>query len=772
MDEKTFFDEKWKAIEKIGEGSFGVVYKAVKKQYGIESYSAIKQIMIPHEEREYSRMKSEGFTESDIDKSYDDLVGKWIEEIEFLNQFKDNQNIVSIEDFEVLKRKDKNGRIINIRMELLNNIDDYVLNKTITDKDVLKMALDILNALDDCEEKKVVHRDIKPDNIFINSRGIYKLGDFGVAKNIEKTVSDMSKRGTDNYMAPELYKGEKGSKSVDTYSLGIMLYKYFNNNRLPYLPDYPNEIRYQDRENAIENRMNGKELKPPAKASNNIAKIILKACSYRPEDRYTCALEFRKDIEKEYIQITNPMNLFDFQNNEEIEVSYDKTSNIFSNASNIKTSYDKTVYLFEREKSESNNKKINDENIINEKTEEIKENQEVKNKVEEVRSFEKNIETKQETKDNQKSDFQSSELKKSSVQNKKSLITIGILGIFLIIVLILIIIPKNSGKDKSNINVSENNPEQDVYRELNVSEGMKKAVKENLSIAIPNEFELYQEDYYTYTNKKGTINETFNRIDISARNINSLREECHKADTYLEFYKTELNYNESSVYSDVKSVDINGQTWLKMRETKKKEKSISIYDYYVIVYDEKLYEVRIICTNNNNNQESVIDMSIFDDTINSLTLNKINSDNRNIENLKIKIPTDLKFNDLFWYRRPTEYRDGLSFDYSVDISIYGKNRSRTIEEQIKYYQERAQKENATVSEVATEQINGNTWTKLEKIKKIEGEYSINYYYLINNEENIYIVDFSASARGKGATEELDTQYFENMVNSIKNSLQF
>ena len=338
--------------------------------------------------------------------------------------------------------------------------------------------------------------------------------------------------------------------------------------------------------------------------------------------------------------------------------------------------------------------------------------------------------------------------------------------------MILIIIPKNSGKDKSNINVSENNPEQDVYRELNVSEGMKKAVKENLSIAIPNEFELYQEDYYTYTNKKGTINETFNRIDISARNINSLREECHKADTYLEFYKTELNYNESSVYSDVKSVDINGQTWLKMRETKKKEKSISIYDYYVIVYDEKLYEVRIICTNNNNNQESVIDMSIFDDTINSLTLNKINSDNRNIENLKIKIPTDLKFNDLFWYRRPTEYRDGLSFDYSVDISIYGKNRSRTIEEQIKYYQERAQKENATVSEVATEQINGNTWTKLEKIKKIEGEYSINYYYLINNEENIYIVDFSASARGKGATEELDTQYFENMVNSIKNSLQF
>lgn len=107
MEEKSFFDGKWRAVEKIGEGSFGTVYKAEKRQYGIVDYSAIKQILIPQSEKEFSILKSEGMTQSDIEKSYDNQAKKWIEEIKFLTQFKDNENIVSIEDFEVVERKDR-----------------------------------------------------------------------------------------------------------------------------------------------------------------------------------------------------------------------------------------------------------------------------------------------------------------------------------------------------------------------------------------------------------------------------------------------------------------------------------------------------------------------------------------------------------------------------------------------------------------------------------------------------------------------------------------
>ena len=357
MEEKSFFDGKWKAVEKLGEGSFGTVYKAEKKQYGITIYSAIKQIIIPQSNKEYSILKSEGMTKSDIEKSFDNQVKKWVEEIEFLNQFKDNESIVSIEDFEVLERKDTPGRIINIRMELLQNIDDNILGKVATDKKVLKMALDILNALEDCEEKNIVHRDIKPDNVLTNGKGIYKLGDFGEAKSIEKTVSNMSKKGTENYMAPEIYKGERGSKTVDTYSLGIMLYKYFNNNRIPFLPNYPDQITFEDRENALYKRMSGEKMPSPAKATEGIAKIILKACSYKAEDRYKSAMDFRNDVEKEYNAIQVPTRLFDFQEGEiEKEESlsqYDKTSGIFDDEKE-EDKYDKTSGIFDNELNENN----------------------------------------------------------------------------------------------------------------------------------------------------------------------------------------------------------------------------------------------------------------------------------------------------------------------------------------------------------------------------------------------------------------------------------
>src|SRR5699024_5575777 len=118
----------------------------------------------------------------------------------------------------IIKRKNEIGWIVNIRMELLENVDNYVLENNITDKEMLKMAIDIATALQDCEANNIIHRDVKPDNIFVNKKGIYKLGDFGIAKHIEKTVSNMSKKGTENYMAPELYKNEKGNKTVDTYS--------------------------------------------------------------------------------------------------------------------------------------------------------------------------------------------------------------------------------------------------------------------------------------------------------------------------------------------------------------------------------------------------------------------------------------------------------------------------------------------------------------------------------------------------------------------------
>ena len=311
-NEITFFNEQWKEVELIGEGSYGKVYKAKKEEFGLTAYSAIKQIEIPQGKAEIQTLKTEGMTQDGITRYYEKSVQKWIDEIKFMSIFKDSENIVDIEDYEILKKKNEIGWIINIRMELLQNLDLYILEHNLTDKEILKMAINVSTALEDCEENNVIHRDIKPDNIFVNSKGVYKVGDFGIAKHIDNTVSNMSKKGTENYMAPELYKNEKGNKTVDIYSLGIMLYRYFNYNRLPFLPNYPEEVTMEAREEALYKRISGEKMPVPQNASREIAEIILKACSYYPKDRYANATELKEALQEEYNKIKKPRILFNF----------------------------------------------------------------------------------------------------------------------------------------------------------------------------------------------------------------------------------------------------------------------------------------------------------------------------------------------------------------------------------------------------------------------------------------------------------------------------
>lgn len=69
-----------------------------------------------------------------------------------------------------------------------------------------------------------MHRDIKPDNILINSKGFVKLTDFGICKQLDETAGLLkSFVGTMTYMSPERMEGENYSYKGDVWSLGIIL---------------------------------------------------------------------------------------------------------------------------------------------------------------------------------------------------------------------------------------------------------------------------------------------------------------------------------------------------------------------------------------------------------------------------------------------------------------------------------------------------------------------------------------------------------------------
>ena len=288
---------EWKIVEKIGEGSFGKVYKAQRSERGKFFYSAIKVINIPGSQSELNSVRSEAGDDQSVREYFRNLVEECIQEISTMEYFRGNSHIVSVEDFKVMEYLDDIGWEISIRMEYLTSFMDYCAEKLLTEKDVIKLGLDLSKALGYCRKLNIIHRDIKPENIFVSRFGDFKLGDFGIARELERTMSSFSKKGTYSYMAPEMYKGEKYDSRVDIYSLGIVLYKLMNRNRLPFLNLEKQFITYRDKENALARRMSGEPLKKPADAGEMFSGIILKACAYKPEDRYQTPEEFYNDLD-------------------------------------------------------------------------------------------------------------------------------------------------------------------------------------------------------------------------------------------------------------------------------------------------------------------------------------------------------------------------------------------------------------------------------------------------------------------------------------------
>ena len=280
----------WYVDSQIGEGSYGKVYKVHREEFGNIYTAAVKMISIPKDDNELRQAKSDGLDSVSAKSYFHAFVTDIVREIALMNEFRGNSNIVSLEDHKVLEKKDSIGWDILIRMELLTTLTDYVIEHPLSTDDVIRLGIHICRALELCAVKKLIHRDIKPDNIFVSQFGDFKLGDFGIARRIERTLSAMSQKGTHGYMAPEVFKNQEYGASVDLYSLGIVMYKFLNNNRRPFQPD--NMTPY-DNETALQRRMNGEAVPPIENIDPKLNNIVLKACAYDINDRFRNATEMK-----------------------------------------------------------------------------------------------------------------------------------------------------------------------------------------------------------------------------------------------------------------------------------------------------------------------------------------------------------------------------------------------------------------------------------------------------------------------------------------------
>ena len=284
----TVFND-WEIVRYIGRGASGVVYEIQKKEQGILHTSALKVLQIPSNEFVLDELIKDGMDERSVTDYIQSIVSELEDEVRIMVSLKGFPYIVNCEDSSLIKHPGIAQWDVLIKMELLTSFEDYRQDRDITEKDIHTMALHLTRALKLFEQQRIIHRDIKPENIFVNEYGIYKIGDFGIARVYANNSGTLSVKGTEYYMAPEVFFHQDYDHTVDIYSLGLVLYRALNQNRLPF---YPLDHAYtaRDRHRAMTDRISGKKEMPlPAMASPAFGQIILKMCAYHPEDRYQSA---------------------------------------------------------------------------------------------------------------------------------------------------------------------------------------------------------------------------------------------------------------------------------------------------------------------------------------------------------------------------------------------------------------------------------------------------------------------------------------------------
>lgn len=289
----------YRAVEKVGEGGMGVVYRAVNEHETFDQQVAIKVLR--------QRWLSSA------------VRMRFQHEAQILTTL-DHPNIAPIINVGSHSGNDKNDYPFLI-MQYVDGerLDTYCLHNKLSIRQRLRLFLNVLDAVSYAQGRGVIHRDLKPTNIFVNRDGTVKLLDFGVAK----IMSDDTPSGAELTQmmgpifsrivaAPEQWSDQRQSMATDVYALGIVLYKLLcgdypfsleaikrareEGNWPQPLPSMTATFKGSSDEKMVADNRQCTARELTSFLEGDLRAIVHKATQLEPSDRYAFAAEMRLDI--------------------------------------------------------------------------------------------------------------------------------------------------------------------------------------------------------------------------------------------------------------------------------------------------------------------------------------------------------------------------------------------------------------------------------------------------------------------------------------------
>lgn len=280
----------WEIKSIIGNRNYSTIYEIERTMASIPETAAMKVISIPPERYSIEDAYSDGYDDKTLSEMFKSYLNETLDKYCMMRPLSGHSNIISCEDLAFLPKEDSIGWDVYVRMECLTPLQKYLSGVDELDEErILKLGKDICRALLCFDQKGIIHLDVKPENIYLTGFGDYKLGLFDASGILDHFLS-ITYIGRDRFMAPEVEKLQKYDKTVDIYSLGLVLYWLLNGRRMPFL-EVGKIALFRDRKDAYSKRLSGEPFPEPKFGCQSFKGVVLKACSYAPSDRYQNAQE-------------------------------------------------------------------------------------------------------------------------------------------------------------------------------------------------------------------------------------------------------------------------------------------------------------------------------------------------------------------------------------------------------------------------------------------------------------------------------------------------
>jgi len=265
-----FLEGDFEILDKLGRGGMGQVFKA--RQKSLDRLVAIKILPL-------SLCKN------------DEFIGRFKREARLAGKFY-HPNAIQV--FDIGENKGQYYYVMEY-VEGGNLKEKLAQDGRLNQNYVLSVLRQVLSVLKEAETLKIIHRDIKPDNIMLTSEGVVKLADLGLAREVNDNAGLTQQKiaiGTPHYMAPEQAQGKPVDMRADQYALGITAFHLLTG-RTPFTGKNNMEILVQHVKKPM--------IKPSsicADISPFMDKLILKMTEKEPKNRFQTISETLKAVEK------------------------------------------------------------------------------------------------------------------------------------------------------------------------------------------------------------------------------------------------------------------------------------------------------------------------------------------------------------------------------------------------------------------------------------------------------------------------------------------